>query len=107
MRRLDFEVWVAADHPSLQGHFPGNPIVPGVVLLDAVIANVELATGRRVNRVEQAKFHSALRPGESAVAECFVNYVSVSFRASTRRDSEMVKVLSGALALQSEQVESR
>ena len=45
MRRLDFEVRVAADHPSLQGHFPGNPIVPGVVLLDTVIANVELATG--------------------------------------------------------------
>jgi 3-hydroxymyristoyl/3-hydroxydecanoyl-(acyl carrier protein) dehydratase len=27
-----------ADHPSAAGHFPGNPIIPGALLLDAVIA---------------------------------------------------------------------
>jgi len=105
MRRLDFEVRVAADHPSLQGHFPGNPIVPGVVLLDTVIANVEQATECRITRVQQAKFHSTLRPDEIAVAECFVNHVTVNFRASTRRGSDMVQVLSGSLTLQSEQCE--
>ena len=107
MRRLEFEVRVAADHPSLEGHFPGNPVIPGVVLLDAVIANVELATGCRVSRVQQAKFHSVLRPNESAVAECFVNRVTVTFRASTRRSSDMVQVLSGSLALQSVQYDGR
>ena len=29
---------IGADHPALPGHFPGQPIVPGVVLLDEVLA---------------------------------------------------------------------
>ncbi len=27
---------IKKDHPCLAGHFPGNPIVPGVVILDEV-----------------------------------------------------------------------
>ncbi len=33
---------VPADHPSLPGHFPGRPIVPGVVLLDEALACLPL-----------------------------------------------------------------
>ena len=31
---------VAPTHPSLPGHFPGQPVVPGVVILDAVQAAI-------------------------------------------------------------------
>ncbi len=31
---------IPADHPALPGHFPGRPIVPGVLLLDHVVAAV-------------------------------------------------------------------
>jgi 3-hydroxyacyl-[acyl-carrier-protein] dehydratase len=49
---------IAADHPALAGHFPGNPVVPGVLLLDQVLK----AAG--ATNVPSAKFHAPLRPGE-------------------------------------------
>ena len=32
------ELLIPADHPSAAGHFPSNPIIPGALLLDAVVA---------------------------------------------------------------------
>jgi 3-hydroxymyristoyl/3-hydroxydecanoyl-(acyl carrier protein) dehydratase len=50
---------IGADHPALPGHFPGDPIVPGVVLLNEVLRAVP---GRM--DIPWAKFHGPLRPGE-------------------------------------------
>lgn len=58
---------IPADHPSLPGHFPGHPIVPGVVLLDQVIAAIEIAHGALpALRLPQVKFVQPLLPGEAA-----------------------------------------
>src|SRR4051812_20152814 len=59
---------IPADHPSLPGHFPGNPIVPGVVLLDEVIRAAEscLARAVLVRGLPQVKFVQPLHPNESA-----------------------------------------
>jgi len=54
---------IAADHPCLAGHFPGNPVVPGVLLLDFVRAAV-LPVDTTLAEIETAKFHGVLRPGE-------------------------------------------
>lgn len=58
---------VGHDHPSLPGHFPGEPIVPGVLLLERVIAALEAAHGPLPPlRLPQVKFLQPLRPGEPA-----------------------------------------
>ena len=53
------------NHPALKGHFPGNPIVPGVVILDQVIAVFKKEHGDSctINKIPSVKFLSPLEPG--------------------------------------------
>lgn len=62
---------VAADHPSFEGHFPGAPVLPGVVLLDEAIRALERADGgaARCWRVGAVKFLRAVGPGEPLALE--------------------------------------
>jgi len=57
---------IPADHAAFAGHFPGNPIVPGVVLLDETLHSIASARGVAPGKcaVVAAKFLSAARPGE-------------------------------------------
>jgi 3-hydroxymyristoyl/3-hydroxydecanoyl-(acyl carrier protein) dehydratase len=63
-----FELRVGADHPALPGHFPGRPIVPGVVLLEHVLAGAErwLSRSVHVGSLQQAKFTRPLLPEQAA-----------------------------------------
>lgn len=55
------------DHPSLPGHFPGRPIVPGVVLLERVLEAIEAGHGPLTAlQLPQVKFVHPLLPGERA-----------------------------------------
>lgn len=61
---------IDADHPALPGHFPGRPVVPGVVVLDRVLAAIESAHGPLgALRLPQVKFVHPLLPGEEARVE--------------------------------------
>ena len=54
---------VPADHPSLPGHFPGAPVVPGVVLLQAVADAVRQWRGDVVLAgLPSAKFLQTVAP---------------------------------------------
>ena len=57
---------VPAQHPSLAGHFPGNPIVPGVLLLEYVLEAARAWRGpaSRLAGLPAVKFLSALQPAE-------------------------------------------
>lgn len=58
---------VGHDHPALPGHFPGAPIVPGVVLLEQVLVAIEARHGEPGGlRLPVVKFLQPLFPGEEA-----------------------------------------
>ncbi len=54
------------DHPCLEGHFPGNPIVPGVVILDEIIDCVlKQNNGYKVCSLNNVKFLQPLKAEQS------------------------------------------
>ena len=64
--RREFETVriISGDHPSLEGHFPTDPIVPGVLLLDEVAAAAAQWRGKdcQVTAIPNVKFLLPLRP---------------------------------------------
>ena len=95
---------IALDHPAFAGHFPGAPIVPGVVLLDAAVAAVLQTLRpassrdgvRNICQISSAKFLSPVGPGETLT----ISYAS-SESGSTRFDisSGKRRVATGTLVL--------
>lgn len=57
---------VPLDHPAFAGHFPGTPILPGVVLLDTALQAIAQASGIALDRCEisSVKFLSPANPGD-------------------------------------------
>ena len=54
---------VPADHPALAGHFPGAPVVPGVVLLDLVAEAIRKEQGATtLSSIAAVKFFRPLAP---------------------------------------------
>jgi 3-hydroxyacyl-[acyl-carrier-protein] dehydratase len=66
--RSETTLRIAPDHPAFAGHFPGAPIVPGVVLLDAAVhAALKLLrplAQAHSCQIGSAKFLSTVGPGE-------------------------------------------
>ena len=62
---------IHADHPCIAGHFPGCPIVPGVVVLNQVLQVINLKGAQRGPlTLSQVKFFTPLRPGQLARIDC-------------------------------------
>jgi 3-hydroxymyristoyl/3-hydroxydecanoyl-(acyl carrier protein) dehydratase len=68
---MNFErtLTVTKDHPALSGHFPGHPIVPGVIVLDEVIETLKhrYGEGLVVTGLPAVKLSSPLKPEEALV----------------------------------------
>ena len=57
---------IAPEHPCLPGHFPGQPLVPGVLLLEHVAQALREWRQQRLARIREVKFLAPLHPGVSA-----------------------------------------
>jgi 3-hydroxyacyl-[acyl-carrier-protein] dehydratase len=91
---------VAPDHPAFAGHFPGAPIVPGVLLLDAAVHALQqeqspLAPGMQACEISAAKFLSPVGPGETLTISFRLGAVGTHFDIH----SGARKVATGTLVL--------
>ena len=72
---------VTANEPFFTGHFPGNPVMPGVLILESmaqacgVLAHVAMATEGQMGgiyylvKIDNAKFARKVVPGDQIVLE--------------------------------------
>ncbi|MCP9440567.1 MAG: hypothetical protein NNA20_01365 [Nitrospira sp.] len=71
MVKYERTVSIGLDHPAIAGHFPGRPIVPGVLVLCEVLETIRSAEPalKTVAGVSVVKFASPLKPGEPLAIE--------------------------------------
>jgi 3-hydroxyacyl-[acyl-carrier-protein] dehydratase len=81
---------VPVDHPALAGHFPGHPVVPGVVLLsyvwDAILRRTEQPLACAA--WPSVKFLAPLSPGEAFTVEVeFTTGTTAKFTCKTEQST--------------------
>jgi 3-hydroxymyristoyl/3-hydroxydecanoyl-(acyl carrier protein) dehydratase len=82
---------VPVEHPAMPGHFPGDPVVPGALL----IAEAASDLARRFPQLSllelrDARFHAKLRPGELFVVMAERKDPLLRFEIRTTRDKRVV-----------------
>lgn len=75
-RRIKTSLSLTGDEDFFKGHFPGNPIMPGVLLQEAAFQSGALLmaslSGKGlgvVTKVSSAKFKNFVKPGDELVME--------------------------------------
>jgi 3-hydroxyacyl-[acyl-carrier-protein] dehydratase len=84
-------ICIHASHPSLSGHFPGNPLVPGVVLLAHVIDVTEKFYEGKIQVIGMpaVKFLAPVHP-EKEVVLSLLPVAPDSLRFECRMEESMV-----------------
>ena len=105
-----------ADEPFYAGHYPGNPITPGVLLCESVFQAAAVYLTKKLQseggapagktpvlcRIEEAKFKGMVKPGDTVSIE--VKHVETLqqfhfLTGTVRRDGKAVLTIRFALAL--------
>lgn len=99
------EYHVRGEEPFLKGHFPGDPLMPGVLLLEAaaqlagVIAQTDPSqpplAGLKLTAIRAAKIFGSARPGETLVIKA-----AISARMGKLVQADATVEVNGAVVLQ-------
>ena len=71
------KVTIRGDEYFLQGHFPGNPVVPGVILCEMMaqatsVLLADSAAGKTpyFTSLDKVRFKKSVRPGDTLESQC-------------------------------------
>lgn len=95
------QLQVSAGLPWFSGHFPGQPILPGVAQLDWVMhyGTRLLAAGWQFSAVENIKFQQPVQPGETLWLRLEWLAAKGQLTFSYRRATDDSAVSSGKISL--------
>ncbi len=71
MKRKLSEFSVDPHSPLLDGHFPGNPIVPGAHVLERVVEAIGVSCSARIKKLSHVKFSAIIPP--AVVVEIWID----------------------------------
>lgn len=92
--------FVPAAHPCLNGHFPGNPIVPGVVILGEVLAGLPQKTLTRSVLIKSTRLNAQLLPDEHATVSYKIKNETIRYEVTVLRGGTSITIASGSLTTQ-------
>jgi 3-hydroxyacyl-[acyl-carrier-protein] dehydratase len=83
---------INAKHHIFDGHFPGQPVVPGVCMMQMVKEILEQVLGKHTNLVSanEMKFLAVINPVENNIIDAILNYTlaedGISVSATLKKD---------------------
>ena len=91
------EIWaelvIKPDHKIFDGHFPNQPVVPGVCMMQMIKEIIELVLGKATNLVHAAemKFMAVINPQENNLIQATIKYAAdesgvINIQASLYKD---------------------
>ncbi len=74
-----FNITINKDHNIFEGHFPNNPITPGVVQMEIVKELLAVITGKEMKMISMGncKFLAFMNPLETPIFDVTLNYSDV------------------------------